>query len=656
MSDRDRGLSVAQAKQLAGNPTTAPGVLTRLANGYPEVWQILLDNQNTPTELRDWLRNALKPKPVVAPVFPTKSSGTDETLVVERIPNSPRVGSGTDSRKASRSSGSESSARETVRAPRRRLRRRAARGGILTILLSLVTVGALGVTAAVAIGSAPEAGLVTTQELSAEPTFDGTWSYDLVQGQGNTDCIEWSFQALSQDLVVILSQYSSSNDGCSDLEEKPETFLALVNTVTGVESWRVNVGDTLSWSTDWSKDLGAFTGLNEIIVKFTEDAGPDEEDPLQTLVPFNRLDGSVTDAVVARSESDPVLTAPHIEVGRVPWSDRDIVVGFPASGDDRRLSLRRAKSLTEDKWNVTTELEPVSGNPVVDRVLILGSKYDDEPKAVNLETGAERIWNGPAGGKIFKIAGNYVHVQGDGTKERVSNSQSQGGKAETDDCDAECITLTGFSTTGQTLWQKKVPGYALTRNPETLTNATRGEYTQLFITDNDRNSATRINPTTGEPTWTEAQDWGDFEISKVSGTDVFFTFQKTGDSDHRDKMQMRSMTTGSVLGEYEIPNDDTRIDAISANFAYLIDEPNRASAVDDVEAGDSVTTDANDDEDSDPAKEKRICATGINLVTRATSWEWTCNGYQHILLAAGNWVVFDKAPGEQVMRGLRVSP
>lgn len=54
----NRGLSVAQAKSLAGDPTTAPGVLARLANTYPECWPELLRNPSLYPELRSWVEQA----------------------------------------------------------------------------------------------------------------------------------------------------------------------------------------------------------------------------------------------------------------------------------------------------------------------------------------------------------------------------------------------------------------------------------------------------------------------------------------------------------------------------------------------------------------------------------------------------------------------
>lgn len=53
-----RGMSVSQAKSLARDPKTSPGVLSRLANGYPEVWDDLLENPATFEELRAWILNA----------------------------------------------------------------------------------------------------------------------------------------------------------------------------------------------------------------------------------------------------------------------------------------------------------------------------------------------------------------------------------------------------------------------------------------------------------------------------------------------------------------------------------------------------------------------------------------------------------------------
>ena len=54
----NRGMSISQAKALAKDPKTSPGVLSRLANGYPEVWEDLLENPATFEELRAWILNA----------------------------------------------------------------------------------------------------------------------------------------------------------------------------------------------------------------------------------------------------------------------------------------------------------------------------------------------------------------------------------------------------------------------------------------------------------------------------------------------------------------------------------------------------------------------------------------------------------------------
>ena len=656
MTARDRGLTVDQARKIASDPKTAPSVLSRLANGYPEVWQLLLTNPGTPEDLRAWLKNALTPKPTVT-VAPARAStrpnSTDETLIVERPQRGAKSATRADSSQnvAAREQTVPTPPVVVARAPRTRRRSQPARGAAVTLAVSLLCVGALGAVSAGAITSMPEPGLIETRELATEPSTTGSWTYDLVQGQENADCIEWTFQSLAQDAVVVLSQFTSANDGCDEIEDEPETFLALVNTATGVESWRVNVGDELSWTTDWTKDLTEFAGLNEIVVKFTDTSDEEQEDPPQTLVPFNRLDGSVTDPVMARSESDPTITAPHIEVGRIPWSDRNVVVGFPASDDDRRLSLRRAKNLTEDKWSLTTLLEPIHGNPVVGNSIILGSEYDDEAIAVDIDSGEDRVWNGPAGGKMLSVGGSFVHVSGDGTKERVSNSEAEAGTAETSDCDAECVTLTGISTTGDVLWEKKVPGYAVARDPSITMNADRSEYTQLFVVNPDRNGATRINPENGELAWGVDQEWGEFSIAKFSTRSAFFTYETTPDSDHTDRLQIRDIFSGEVLGQYEIPNDQSRIDGVSARLVYLVDEPDREAAVEEIEAGESVGG-SSEEEDEDLANEKRTCITAISTVTFDVEWEFTCNGYQHAFLAAGNWVLFDKTPEQQAIRGL----
>ena len=55
----NRGLTVAQAKAQASDPTTPPGVLARLANTYPEAWPELLKNPSLYPELRSWVEQAM---------------------------------------------------------------------------------------------------------------------------------------------------------------------------------------------------------------------------------------------------------------------------------------------------------------------------------------------------------------------------------------------------------------------------------------------------------------------------------------------------------------------------------------------------------------------------------------------------------------------
>jgi len=653
MTDIGRGLSLEQARQIAGDPNSASSVLTRLANGYPEVWEILLTNPATPGELRVWLQNAMKPPPEAQPA-PDRAvpEARDDTATVSPASsrNVPRKEAAVQTARQEIIPQAIPEARKTSAVAARKVRRK--RGRTVTVLGTLAGLLVLATLSVAAMAQALPQGQIVTQELPTAPSLAGGWTYDLVQGQENDNCIEWSFQSFAQDVVVVLSQYAKEKDGCGELEEPPLSYLALVNSKTGVELWRRDLATVLPWTAEWAKELTDFTGLNEIVVMMTDTPDDPDADLKKTLVPFSRLDGSVTDPAIAGNKNDPTSVAPELNMGRVPDTDKYVVVGFPASEEEGKISYRRVKNMaTSSKWTTKVDIEPIHGNPVVGNRIILGAEYDDEPQAVALEDGKLSTWDGPAGGKMLNVAGSYVHVRGDGTSGKYSNTSSQDGKAETSDCDAECITLTGVAPSGRVLWERKVPGYALAGDYAVVTNANRGEYSHIFVMSADRTFAAPIDPMTGQVLWEYPQEWGSFEIATTQTPGTFFTYSTSADADYTDGMQMRSMISGEVLGEFVLPNSQTRIDATSANFAYVIDEPDRQAVVDDLEAGDSASS-TGDDDGSDKSEQKRECLWGINLRTAEKAWSWECNGNQHVAVAAGNWVVIDKTPGAQTMRPL----
>jgi hypothetical protein len=654
MTDIGRGLSLEQARQIAGDATSAASVLTRLANGYPEVWAVLLTNPATPGDLRVWLENAMKPKPAEQPVVARLApAARDDTATVAPLSsrNAPRKPAATQPARQEIAPQILPPVEKISAVPARKARRK--RGRTATVLGTLAGLVVLATFSVAAMAQALPPGQIVTQELATAPSLAGGWTYDLVKGQENDNCIEWSFQSFAQDVVVVLSQYAKEKDGCEDLEEPPLSYLALVNSETGEEIWRRDLAKVLPWTAEWTKELTDFTGLNEIVLMMTDTPDDPDADSKKTLVPFSRLDGSVTDPAIAGNKNDPTSVAPELTMGRVPDTDKYVIVGFPASEEEGKISYRRVKKMaTSSKWTTKVDIEPIHGNPVVGNRIILGAEYDDEPQAVALEDGKLSIWDGPAGGKMLNVAGSYVHVRGDGTSGKYSNTSSQDGKAETSDCDAECVVLTGVSPSGRVLWERKVPGYAVARDTAVATNADRGEYSTIFVLSSDRAFAMPLNAKTGQLLWDMPQEWGSFEIAKTQTPQAFFTYSTSTDADHTDGLQMRSIRSGEVLGDFELPNNQTRIDATSSNFVYVVDEPDRQAVVEDLEDGDSASS-TSDDDDSDKSEQKRECLWGINLRTTQKAWSWECNGYQHVAVAAGNWVVIDKTPGAQTMRPLR---
>ena len=653
MTDIGRGLSLEQARQIAADPMSAASILTRLANGYPEVWSILLENPSTPGELHVWIENAMKPKqeelPPEAPVVATVRDDTATVAPLAGRNAPPRPEPKTSTRPVDRGR-SRPPVRKTAAASPRKTRQN--RGKTFAVLGTLAGLSILAGVSAAAMAQAVPPGQVVTEELAVTPSLVGAWTYDLLQGQENDNCIEWSFQSLAQDLVVVLSQHAEDKDGCSDLEEPPLSYVALVNSKTGVEMWREDLADVLPWTAGWKKELTDFTGLNEIVLMLTDTPEAAEGDVKKTLVPLSRLDGSVTDPAIAENKNDPTSVSPELSFGRLPDTDKNVIIGFPASDEDGKLSFRRVKKLaTSSTWTTKVDIEPMHGNPIVGDHVILGAEYDDEPQAVALGDGKISSWEGPSGGKMINVAGSYVQVRGDGTDQKYSNAYSQDGKQETSDCDGECVTLTGVSESGRVLWERKVPGYALARDTAVMANADRGEYSAIFVLSEDRTFAMPLNPLTGQPEWEYPQDWGNFEIAKSKTSSFFFTYSTSSEADHTDGLEIRDVLTGEVRAKFDLLNDQTRIDAVSQNFLYMVDEPDRKEVVKNIETGDSASS-TSDDDGSDKSEELRECVWAVDLRTAQKAWTWECNGYQHVALASGNWVVIDKTPGAQTMRPL----
>jgi hypothetical protein len=239
---------------------------------------------------------------------------------------------------------------------------------------------------------------------------------------------------------------------------------------TGSEKWKINFADELSWTTKWQKQLMEVPGLDVVMVKFVdvngEDAGDDtattdEDDPdrkMKTIVPYNALNGKITDAVIAGSDVQPTLQAPVLEVSGIPGNSSEILVMSNGSESDFRYSRFEAKKPTDSLWHLESDLQPIEGNPLVGNAFVLGREQEDTPVAIDINTGLNVEWNGRAGGQLLNIKGNHVQVFSDCDASTVSNEDCQGGR------EGKETTLYGIDKAGNEKWTKEATGFAVSRD------------------------------------------------------------------------------------------------------------------------------------------------------------------------------------------------
>jgi hypothetical protein len=106
---------------------------------------------------------------------------------------------------------------------------------------------------------------------------------------------------------------------------------------------------------------------------------------MKTIVPYNLLNGRITDAVIAGSDVQPTMQSPVLEVIGIPGSVSDILIMSNGSESDFRYSRFEAKKPTDDIWFLESDLQPVEGNPIVGNAFVLGRDEEDQPVAYDLE-------------------------------------------------------------------------------------------------------------------------------------------------------------------------------------------------------------------------------------------------------------------------------
>ena len=176
----NRGMSVSEAKALAKDPKTSQGVLSRLANGYPEVWDDLLSNPSIYPELRKWIVQAKLDQANIA-----------TSLAVDTLskPYQPKNVKPAKKNKKVRTRG------------RRKYGRLSRAVGVITI--PALAVAGLWFAVDYLEKVEPALGIVEMETL-AQTKVSADWEY-AIGTAGAAECTLYEFATLKQNQVVVLS-------------------------------------------------------------------------------------------------------------------------------------------------------------------------------------------------------------------------------------------------------------------------------------------------------------------------------------------------------------------------------------------------------------------------------------------------------------------
>lgn len=614
----NRGMSTQQARALAIDPKTSPSILARLANGYPEVWADLLTNPSLPSDLHNWITKSMT-----------------ETAVAPEIAKKVQAPKSTKTRSRGRR-----------------------RQGRFLRTIGLLIVPALAITGLwqgveYLQNHRPTVGVVTMQNLDGVDASPA-WTYGLASGN-DSDCTQYEIGTLQQNHVIVLTQNDIGKAACKDREGIPST-LALVNLKTGQAVWRIDLAAELDWTEKWRKQLIEVPGLNEILVKFTDvngsDAGGDvpsvdkgDDRKMKSIVPYNRLNGRITDPVIAKSNSQPIMQAPVLQVLAIPGNLRSVLVMTNGAKKDFRYAKYRSKRFSSPRWSIESDLRPVGGYPIIAQKLVLGRKSTDTPSAISLSSGKFVSWNGSSGVKLYKIGNRAIEVIGDGVAEKATNLASQGGPK------GHKITINGIDGNGNTTWTLESKGYAISRDDSQTTSLNRSWYHRLFILDGKYNQyVSLVDPITGKSQWRTKISQERFEIARNTGGDRVAVFLYKKYKLDTKSFSMLNLIDGTESEAMAITGKSVRVDGATGEFSILVDEPDRAKIIKDAEAGKVASLDR-----KDRSSDTRRCLQGVQNSVSQISWDYTCNGNQHALRAGGAWLLLDLTPGSEKFFPLKAS-
>lgn len=611
----NRGMSTQQARALAQDPKTSAGILVRLANGYPEVWSELLANPALPSDLRVWITKAQNTPEVSAPVA-AKPKSTKE-----------------------------------VSRGRKRQSRFVRTIGLL-ILPTLVVTGLWQMVDYLQ-SHRPAVGVVAMQTLDSVDSSPA-WQHDLASGN-DSECTQYSFGTVQQNQVVVLTQNDIAKDDCEKRKGIPST-LELVDLTDGHSIWKIDLAKELDWTEKWHKQLVEVPGLNEILVKFTDVNGSDaggntksidknDDRKMKTIVPYNRLNGLITDPVIAKSNSQPIMQAPVLQVLAIPGNLKSVLVMTNGAKKDFRYAKYRSKRFSSPRWSIESDLRPVGGTPIIAQKLVLGRVEGDTPTAIALSTGKFVTWNGHAEVKLYKIGNQAIEIQGDGVAEKATNIESQGG------FDGHAITINGIDARGNTTWTIKGKGYAISRDDSVTNPRNRAWYQRLFLLDGKNNQfVSLIDPSNGFSVWRTKISKERFEISRTTSGDRVAVYLYKRTQLESKSFSMLNLVDGTESSSMPIASKSVRVDGATAAYSILVDEPDRGEIIKNAEKGKVASLDRKDNSDK-----SRDCVQGVSNPDSKIAWTFVCNGNQHALRAGGAWILLDLTPGTEKFWPMKAS-
>jgi hypothetical protein len=343
-----------------------------------------------------------------------------------------------------------------------------------------------------------------------------------------------------------------------------------------------------------------------------------------------------------------------LEVLGIPGNPSEILVMSNGSKSDFRYSRFEAKKPTDAIWYLESDLQPVEGNPLVGNSFVLGREEEDEPIAIDIDTVQEVQWNARAGGQLLNIRGEHVQVFSDCDASAVSNEDCQGGR------EGKETTLYGIDKAGNEKWTKEATGFAVSRDDSYRNQQTSQFLDHLFVLSGENNhDLSLLNPKDGVAKWSLSIEAYEFVISRFGNADYVPLYFTKEEEDETSSFSLLNIRAPSLGPELKIAGDSERVDGASQFIAYLIDEPDRAEYVADIEDGEAPTVESEgaeegESEEGESEEENRTCVRGIKLESNSELGSRQCTGKQVIVKVSGFWLLFDKTSGSEELVPLAI--